>query len=325
MQFSFAPVQSLPHFDEMISQAKIAEELGFSALWAHEHHSEGTMYPSPLLTCSILAGATERIKIGTNMLLLPLYHPVRVAEEGAMVDAQSYGRLRLGMSAGYSATDLGAYRVDPRDRGTVMEEGLTLIRTLWTVDGISLDDRFSHLRDYMLIPKPVQKPTPPIYLGATVDAAIRRAARLADEFLISATQRIVDVPRVLGVYNSELLALGKRTEEKCTTINRIVCVVENSSAREYALRFYGGIFLKLYMKWGHENVTTLDGDLRELERLAREHFIIGEASEWVDLISQYRELGIGEIACLMNYGGPDLGVVDKSMRLFAEKVMPEFT
>ena len=325
MHFSFAPVQSLPRFKEMIRQAKLAEELGFYGLWAHEHHSEGTMYPCPLVTCSILAGATDQIRVGTNMLLLPLYHPVRVAEEGAMVDAQSGGRLRIGMSAGYSETDLGAYGIDPRERGKIMEEGLRLIRTLWTNNDIELEDRFSHLRDYTLFPKPVQNSGPPIYLGATIDRAIRRAARLADEFLVSATQRIVDIPRVTGIYKDELQAHGKDPVGKCITINRIVCVVGNASEKERAIRFFGEIFLKLYMKWGHSNVSALDTGLRELQNLAREHFIIGEPEECVDLISQYKEMDIGEIACLMNYGNPELETVEKSMRLFADKVMPKFT
>ena len=325
MRFSFAPVQSLPRFNEMIMQAKLAEDLGYHGLWAHEHHSEGTMYPCPLVTCSIMAGVTDHIKIGTNMLLLPLYHPVRVAEEGAMVDAQSGGRLRIGMSAGYSDTDLGSYNINPRDRGKIMEEGIRLIKTLWSEENIYLDERFSHLRNYTLFPKPAQNSGPPIYLGATIDKAIRRAARLADEFLVSATQRIVDIPRVTGIYKDELISLGKDSLDKCTTINRIVCVVENAFEKDRALKFFGEIFLKLYMKWGHSNVTELDTGLRELQKLASDHFIIGEPEECIDLVSRYRELDIGEIACLMNYGGPELEIVEKSMRLFAGKVMPKFT
>jgi alkanesulfonate monooxygenase SsuD/methylene tetrahydromethanopterin reductase-like flavin-dependent oxidoreductase (luciferase family) len=324
MLFSYSPVQSLSTFDEMIRQAKLAESLGFHGLWTHEHHSEGSMYPSPLLTCSILAGATERITVGTNMLLLPLYHPLRVAEEGAMVDAQSGGRLRLGVSAGYSKIDLRAFHANPLDRGHVMEDSLKLIREVWTQDNVNLEERFSDLTDYTLNPKPVQKPSPPIYAGATVDKAIRRAARLADELVISATQSVNDVPRVLDVYNSELLNLGKNPAEKHTTINRLTCVVDKPSEKELALAHYGKIFLSLYMKWGHTNITTLDIKSRELEELCRDHLLIGEPDECVEMIGKYREAGIGEIACLMNFGNPDLVVVDKSMKLFAEKVMPQF-
>jgi len=324
MRFSYSPVQSLPTFDEMIRQAKLAEELGFYGLWTHEHHSEGSIYPSPLLTCSILAGVTERITVGTNMLLLPLYHPLRVAEEGAMVDAQSGGRLRLGVSAGYSKIDLRAFHANPLDRGHEMEDSLKLIREVWTHDNVNLEQRFSDLTDYTLNPKPVQKPSPPIYAGATVDKAIRRAARLADELVISATQRVNDVPRVLEVYNSELLNRGKNPAEKRTTINRLTCVVDSPSGKQHALAHYGKIFLNLYMKWGHTNVKKFDIESKEMEQLSRDHLLIGEPEECIELIEKYREAGIGEIACLMNFGNPDLAVVDKSMKLFAEKVMPRF-
>ena len=208
MKFSLAPVQSLNSFDEMIKQSVFAESLGFYGLWAHEHHSEGMMYPSPLMVLSILASKTTTIKLGTNMLLLSLHHPVRVAEEGAMVDEQSGGRLRLGVSAGYSETDLKAYNVNPSDRGRKMEEGLKIIRTLWTEEHVEIDDEFSHLKDFTIFPLPAQKPRPPIYVGATVNTAIRRAARLGDEFLISATQRCNDIPRILGVYHSQLNEMG---------------------------------------------------------------------------------------------------------------------
>jgi len=102
------------------------------------------------------------------MLLLPLHHPLRVAEEAAMVDAQSLGRLRLGVSAGYSETDLRAFNVVARNRGKIMEEGVSLIRALWLGKNITIQNSFSHLSDFTLFPKPVRKPSPPIYMGATL-------------------------------------------------------------------------------------------------------------------------------------------------------------
>ena len=86
MQFGFSPTQSRARFDAMCAQASLAEALGFVVIWAHEHHSGGSTYPSPLMTLAALAGVTTRIELGANMLLLPLHHPLRVAEDAAMVD-----------------------------------------------------------------------------------------------------------------------------------------------------------------------------------------------------------------------------------------------
>ncbi len=118
MRFGFAPVQSRPTFEAMLAQAARAEALGFDVVWAHEHHSQGMIYPSPLMTAAALAGATSRIAVGTNMLLLPLHHPLRVAEDAAMVDVMSGGRLILGVAAGYAADEFAAFGVRPsRTRG----------------------------------------------------------------------------------------------------------------------------------------------------------------------------------------------------------------
>jgi alkanesulfonate monooxygenase SsuD/methylene tetrahydromethanopterin reductase-like flavin-dependent oxidoreductase (luciferase family) len=119
------------------------------------------MYPAPLMTLAILARGTRRIRLGTNMLLLPLHHPLRVAEEAAMVDACSAGRLVLGVSAGYARDEFDAFGVDPAERGRRMEEGLALIWAVWTRDPVTLSGAQCRLETYLLFPAPVQKPHPP--------------------------------------------------------------------------------------------------------------------------------------------------------------------
>lgn len=125
-----------------------------------------------------------------------------------MVDVRSGGRLRLGVSAGYSPADLQAFAVPPRLWAQRMREGLALIRTVWSGAPASLDSELCRLHDFTLHPAPVRQP--PIYMGRTVDAAIRRAARLGYELIISATQRISDIPRILAIYAEALRALGQQ-------------------------------------------------------------------------------------------------------------------
>ena len=323
MRFGLSPIQSEGRFDAMLQQAALAEALGYDVLWAHEHHSGGMMYPSPLMTLAVLAAATKRIGLGTNMLLLPLHHPLRVAEDGAMVDVLSGGRLRLGVGAGYSPTDLQAFAVPEGDRARRMREGLALIRAVWTGEHVSLENGLSQLSDFTLFPRPVQRPAPPIYVGATVDAAVRRAARLGDELLVSTTQRIGDIPRVLEVYRAELRKLGKDPQVKAPALNRIVHVVPDGASKQAALEFFSSRFLGLYDAWGHQNVTELGETARSLAEVDADHFIIGDAAACIDRIAQYAALGIKEIACLMNFGAPEREPVEHSMRLFAERVLPQ--
>jgi len=216
MEFGFAPVQSRGDFKAMQAQAALAESLGFHTLWAHEHHSGRMMYPDPLFALAALAPVTREVGLGTNMLLLPIHHPLRVAQEAAMLDVLSEGRLRLGVANGYSEQDLRAFGMTGAHRGQRLEEGLALIRRLWQGESVTQRGEGFDLVDFELFPLPVQQPHPPIYVGGHADSAIE-------------------------------------------------CV----------------------------------------ERLGR-----------------YQALGIGHIACLMNFGGPPLDLVERSMRLFGERVMP---
>jgi alkanesulfonate monooxygenase SsuD/methylene tetrahydromethanopterin reductase-like flavin-dependent oxidoreductase (luciferase family) len=320
MRFGFSPTQSRPTFEAMQAQARLAETLGFETLWAHEHHSQAMMYPDPLMTLAALAGVTERIGLGTNMLLLPLHHPVRVAQEAAMVDVLSGGRLRLGVAKGYSPADLRTFGVSRAQRAHRLSLGIELIRSLWEGAEVTRKGEDFDLEGFRLFPLPVQKPGPPICVGGTATEAIRRAARLGDDYLISTTETIDRVADRVATYRTALDDIGKPW--RAPLLNRLVCAVRNRREKADAERHYAGALLALYDAWGHDNVTGLSPGERSPERIGRTHLIVGEPSECIERIHEYAQTGIGHIACLMNFGDPDLDLVERSMRLFGERVIP---
>lgn len=322
MKFGFSPVQSQPTFDAMRDQARAAEQLGFEILWAHEHHSGSVMYPDPLMVLAALAPVTERIGLGTNMLLLPIHHPVRVAQDGAMVDILSGGRLHLGVANGYARGDLATFGVAGSHRGARLGAGIELIRALWTEDEVTSSGEDFALEGFRLFPRPLQKPAPAIYVGGHAPKAIDRAARLGDQYLISTTQSIDQVAALVRAYHQSLREHAIPVKQPF--LNRIVCTVANRREKEAAQKKYVALFLALYDNWGHESVTGLSGDERDLDRLCEEHFIIGEPADCIELIERYAEMGIGHIACLMNFGHSDLELANRSMRLFGEHVIPHF-
>jgi probable F420-dependent oxidoreductase len=323
MEFGFAPIQSEPTFEAMSRQAGLAETLGFDALWAHEHHSLGIMYPSPLMALAALAGVTRRVRLGTNMLLLPLYHPLRVAEEGAMVDVLSGGRLVLGVSAGYAPSDLAAFGVESGDRARRMEEGLALIRAVWTQEKVTFAGSRSELRDYSLFPRPLQRPAPPIYVGALADRAIGRAARLGDGYVLSAGSTFAQIRERIDFYRRALREAGKDPgAAQPIAVNRVVHVAKDREGKATAERFFAEQFLSAYDRWGHADIARLGADERLVAETSRDHFIVGEASECVERIHEYAALGIGHIACLMNFGKPEPALAEASLRRFGEQVLP---
>ncbi|GAB2981976.1 TIGR03619 family F420-dependent LLM class oxidoreductase [Amycolatopsis acidiphila] len=175
-----------------------AEELGFESLWSGEHVLTpvelGDGYPSgpkppfapdsrftePFATLSFLASVTQRVRLGTGVLILPLHPVVPLARAIATVDVFSGGRLSLGLGAGWMREEFAAVGQGFTDRGRRMDEMLTVLDLLFGQDRPSFEGKFHQLPPMGFEPKPVQRPHPPFLIGGSSAAALRRAARVGD-------------------------------------------------------------------------------------------------------------------------------------------------
>ncbi len=170
-------------YEETLEQVQLAETLGFDSVWMSEHHSADDGYcPSTLVMAGAAAVKTSTITIGTRLLLLPMHHPVRVAEDAAVVDVLSNGRFILGMAVGYVPDEYPIFGVNRKNRPSLMNEGLEIIKRCWTEDKFNFEGKRFTVKGASVQPKPIQKPHPPIWLGASRGAAIERVAREADGF-----------------------------------------------------------------------------------------------------------------------------------------------
>ena len=168
----------------LLEQIGRAEELGFDAVWLNEHHGHPEGYnPAPLVTAAAIAARTSRIRIGTFVLVLPFHDPLRVAEDAAAIDVLSNGRLDLGVGQGYDPKEFDSLDVDRRERAARLEEGVELLRRLWTGRDVTFEGRFRRVRGFTLEPRPVQPGGPPLWIGARAPGAVRRAARLGAHLL----------------------------------------------------------------------------------------------------------------------------------------------
>src|SRR3989304_3688636 len=161
MQFGLSPLQGQASFGETLGECERAEAAGFDATGRGEHPNNPVWYPAPLIGRAAVASRTRRIRLGTGVLLLPLYHPMMVAEEGAMVDVISGGRLILGVGAGYAPEEFAAFGQSLKERGSRLEESAALLHRLWTEENVSHRGRHYQLDNTTVAPRPVQRPRPP--------------------------------------------------------------------------------------------------------------------------------------------------------------------
>ena len=173
MQFGLAYEMQRPTLDdhavveETIEQCILADEMGFDYVWFVEHHFLTTFScsPCPEVIFGALSRLTKRIRLGFGVVILPYHHPIRVAERVAMVDQLSHGRVDFGTgrSAPYEQTGMG---IDPRYTRDMWEESLTMIPKIWESDTFEWEGQFWNVPPREILPKPYQKPHPPIWVAA---------------------------------------------------------------------------------------------------------------------------------------------------------------
>jgi alkanesulfonate monooxygenase SsuD/methylene tetrahydromethanopterin reductase-like flavin-dependent oxidoreductase (luciferase family) len=170
-----------------MDQVVLAEELGFDTAWLAEAHfyPEFSIMPSPLVMAAALAARTSRIRLGTAVSVVPLHHPLRLAEEMAMVDVISGGRFEAGVGRGKSSHHFTPLGVQLEDSRELLVEGLEVLRGAWTQTPFSYSSRFWEINDITLVPRPVQRPHPPLWLAATSERSMEFAAREGYPILLS--------------------------------------------------------------------------------------------------------------------------------------------
>ena len=168
----------------ILDQVQQAEDLGYDDVWLTEHHFIDDGYlPSLAPMAAAIAARTSRVTIGFFVLLMPFHHPIRLAEDLAVVDNLSNGRLLFGLGVGYRYPEFTAFGIDRKFRGSITDEAVQIMIKCWEEEEFSFHGKHFNFEGVRCTPKPVQKPHIPVWFGATQGEALKRAARLGDGLL----------------------------------------------------------------------------------------------------------------------------------------------
>ena len=326
MRFGLSPLQGGGSFEETIQECERAEAAGFDSVWLGEHHNSPVLYPTPLIGLAAIAARTRRIRLGTGVLLLPLYHPVAVAEEGAMVDMISGGRLILGVGAGYAPEEFTAFGMSVTERGTRLEEGATLLHRLWTEEQVTHEGRYYRVGNATIGPRPVQRPRPPIWFAAWAEPAIRRAARLGDAWLGGPSANLPELAACVRLFREAQREARRDAHGGEIALLRYVFVADTlQRARAVAGDPFIQFYENTYFRWPHPIVKRPAGKLT-IEQLAEDRIILGDPASCIRQIHRFQdELGLAHIICRISSPGIPREAALASLDLFVREVMPAFS
>ena len=293
----FQPGQNVAaHLPDLVAQTRAARDAGFRSLWFPHHYLTGSLQMLSIVPMmAYLAQHAEGMQIGPNILILPLLNPVHVAEESATLDVLTGGNYVLGVGLGYREGEFTAFNMSLRERAPRLEESIALMRRLWTGEKVTHKGRFYQVENEAIGLKPVREGGPPIWMAGTAEAAIRRAARMAEAWMIVPSTPLAQLAGQMRIYRE---ALGNRVPD-CFPIVRECYVGASHKTAVDECRAALQYKYDAYASWGLEGRQN-----PAFEELARDRFIIGDATYVKEEIARYREaLGVDHFMMRCHWPG----------------------
>jgi alkanesulfonate monooxygenase SsuD/methylene tetrahydromethanopterin reductase-like flavin-dependent oxidoreductase (luciferase family) len=325
-------------YDEITEEIQWGEQLGFDSAWLAEHHfSRYGLASSSLMLAMRIAAQTKTIRLGTAVLVPPLHHPIQLAEEIAMFDQLSGGRLEIGFGRGSANYEYHGYDVDREESQARFQETITIIEGLLTTPNYSYDGRFYRLRNINLVPPPAQKPCPPIYIAATrTPASLEFVAASGHPIIVGVVLDLDDAIELVHRFIGMAKAAGHVILAADVPFFRYVYVADSE---EEALRdarqsvewtldmiqwrgtFQNGSEVYQHLDDFRRSRTTLP---TSFEQIAQRRGFFGTPEQVAARIKAVQAEGIEHFGATFAFGSLDHDKVMRSMELFSKEVMPRF-
>ena len=320
------PEASARFAEDVLAECEEAERQGFDLIALPERHARSEcMLPDPMTFLAAVAVRTRRIKLATGVLMPALYEPIHLAEQAAAVDFMSRGRLIFGVGVGYHQGYFAHFGVPFKQREGRFVEGMELIRKAWTTEGpFSHHGKYFHYDAIHLTPKPFQRPTPPIWVGAFAPKSIARAGQMGDGYTMAPFLESPEELRPMVDAYREAAARAGRKPYVVLLRDGWLASSMAEAERVFAQRWLGEcrFYLKYGMiKWTPEFRSEADFTVEKV----RDRLILGTASDWLEQLERWRSaLGIDCFTLRLRLPlGPEPARVRECIQRIGEEVLPK--
>jgi alkanesulfonate monooxygenase SsuD/methylene tetrahydromethanopterin reductase-like flavin-dependent oxidoreductase (luciferase family) len=335
-------------FQAIVRQAVLAEQVGFSHFWAVEHHfaAEYSHSSAPEVILGAAAAVTKDIRIGHAARLLPhkYNHPVRSAEAAATLDVISNGRLEFGTARSSSRLELEGFGIAPDEARAMWEESLKIVVDAWTQETIAVDGKYVQIPPRCVVPKPLQRPHPPLWVASGGPESHEMAGRMGLGLLSFALGVSTNnLASRLNLYREALRSakpVGKKVNGKAAVFTLVH--VAPTDAEAYARAEEGFMWyiehvfgaLAELAAWQTGKPTTSYDYLKMMKvnpeemtfryMVDNDRIVVGSPETCARKVAAFEQTGADQLICLMQAGGMPIPAVDESIRLFGEQVIPRF-
>jgi alkanesulfonate monooxygenase SsuD/methylene tetrahydromethanopterin reductase-like flavin-dependent oxidoreductase (luciferase family) len=331
-------------YDYQIEIAELCEELGFDGLWVAEHHfRDYGVIPNIFTLLSHLAARTERLRLGTGIVVLPLHNPVHVAEEAAMVDLLSGGRLEMGIGRGYQSVEFESFGVDLGEARERFNEALDMIIALWTQENVHFQGKFYGTgKEVTLMPRPVQRPHPPLHVAAVSPETVELYAARGLPILADPSAPFKKIAKAAETWHETARANGVDTEGTELVASRSVYVAPTvEQARADQARFESSFDRSRIFNRQSAPIDSRTGQVAKGFEYWQDRYlkggevgndfrweqleVIGDPDRVINQIKMIQDFGFANLMCDFGSTRPvPIEEMKKVLRFFAAEVMPAF-
>jgi alkanesulfonate monooxygenase SsuD/methylene tetrahydromethanopterin reductase-like flavin-dependent oxidoreductase (luciferase family) len=302
-----------------LATARTAHDAGFDGLFVAHHYLLGPSHMAfhPFVVLARMSAECPGSYLGTAAFILPLTHPVEVAEATSSLDVMCEGRFLFGVGQGYRELEFESFSVPRAERAVRLAEAVRAIRTLWADEPASFDGRFYHFTDVSIRPKPIQRPGPPVWVGADTVKSVARVPDIGDAWIASGRHTRTFIREALPEYRRQLEGRGRPFEG--VPMFREMHVATDSRRAEEEMKEAFRAMYESYARWGQPGERY---DL-EFDQLKEERILVGSPEEVAKRVREYRdEFDVPFMWFRLYYPGMDPELALETIRLFGAEVIP---